>query len=80
MKKIYRLTIFTGLLLINLLTFSQPPPPPNNPTLIGENAPVGGGAPIGSGTMLLVGLAVAYAGRKIYVLHSETEDEDSTNP
>ncbi|MBI9039420.1 MAG: hypothetical protein JEY97_14905, partial [Bacteroidales bacterium] len=40
-----------------------PPPPPGH----GETGNVpGGGAPIGSGLFILLGLGVAYGGKKIY--------------
>jgi hypothetical protein len=72
MKKIFSIALIIGLLLIHLLSFSQPPPPPDNPILNGENAPVGGGAPVGNGNLILVGLAAAYAVRKIYVLRCKS--------
>jgi hypothetical protein len=48
------------------VSFSQtpPPPPPQHGTL--DNAPPGGGAPIGEGLFFLIGLAGLYGGIKIY--------------
>jgi len=49
---------------------SQTPPPPNggeNPTEPGSgNTPVGGGAPIGSGLVILMTLGAAYGGKKVW--------------
>jgi len=75
MKKIYNLVLVTGMLLLSLGAVSQPPPPPGNPSsdVVGGNAPVG--APVGSGTIILITLAAAYAGRKAYQLHTESEQE-----
>lgn len=64
-----------GFLLISLGAFSQPPPPPDNPSDSGNN-PVGAGAPVGSGTFLLLGMAAFYTGHKVYVLRSTSEDEE----
>jgi len=63
------------LLAFTTLLQAQAPPHPNNggnaPT---TNTPVGGGAPIGSGTMLLIGLAVLYGGKKAYSLRRRLDD------
>ena len=74
MKKIYSLVLITAFLLLSLGAISQPPPPPTDPST-GGNAPVGttSGAPIGSGTVLLLGMAALYGGRKIYLLQKEEE-------
>jgi hypothetical protein len=75
MKKIYSIALITGFLLLSLGAISQPPPPPNNPKDAAPgNAPVGTTAPVGSGTLLLIGLAAAYAGRKMYVMHASEEE------
>ena len=48
---------------------AQTPPPPNgnggDPTGSG-NTPVGGGAPIGSGIVILLALGASYGGKKVY--------------
>ena len=36
---------------------------------------IGAGAPVGNGTLILLTLAVAYAGRKVYVTRPEKEVE-----
>ncbi len=63
-----------NLLLITAFTFSSavvfaggppPPPPPGGGTGTGDQ-PVEGGAPIGGGSFILLGLAAAYGGKKAY--------------
>ncbi len=74
MKKIRVVT--KALLLLTLLTVgvsitaqTPPPPPPNGGhSLSGNKAPGDSGAPTGNGTLILLTLAVAYAGRKVYVV------------
>jgi hypothetical protein len=75
MKKLYSLILITVFLMLSLGGISQPPPPPSNPsTTPAGNAPVGqANAPIGNGTLILLLLAAAYGGRKVYVLHSQPE-------
>ena len=50
-----------------------PPPPPGGAT--GNDQAIGGGAPIGGGSLILIGLAMAYGGRKLYKLRSEDVGE-----
>lgn len=56
-------------LFLTIASFAQepgaPPPPPTNPSG-GSNSPVGGGAPIGSGLIILLSLGAAYGGKKMY--------------
>ena len=61
-----------------VIMFAQKPPHPNdggNPE--GTGTEVGGGppagAPVGNGTFILLTLAVAYAGRKVYVMQNSAE-------
>ncbi len=64
MKKIILLTVFAA--IGSFALFSQtPPPPPDNPSN-GGNGPVGGGAPVGSGIVILIAMAAGYAGKKVY--------------
>jgi len=62
------LCIGITLLTINL-SFAQTPPPPNgnggNTSSLG-NTPVAGGAPIGSGLLILVALGAGYGAKKVY--------------
>ena len=49
---------------------------PPHPGDTGGGTVVGGapqGAPIGNGTLILLTLAMAYAGRKVYVMRTEAE-------
>ncbi|OQX78728.1 MAG: hypothetical protein B6D64_05970 [Bacteroidetes bacterium 4484_276] len=69
MKKILTIIVLqtTFLFAVSPLYAQSDPPHPNygnNPG--GGSTPVGGGAPIGEGLILLVGLGVAYGGKKIY--------------
>ena len=72
MKKLMILLI---MLTIGAATLKAQGPPPNPPSSANTgdnlNGPVGStnGAPIGSGTFLLLTLAAAYAGRKVYVVN-----------
>ena len=51
---------------IGILSAQTPPPPPNDPSNGNTNGPVGGGAPIGSGVVLLIAMAAGYGGKKVY--------------
>jgi len=50
------------------------PPPPDHSSSGTENKG-GRGAPIGGGTLILIGLAAAYGGKKIYDLKQENLEE-----
>ncbi len=67
-----RILILLTFLTIGSFTLpAQPPPPPPSGNNGGTNGFVGGsasGAPVGNGTFILLTLAVAYAGRKIYIV------------
>ncbi len=69
-KKLQILLILTSL-LIPVLSSAQdvpPPPPPGH----GETGNVpGGGAPIGSGLLLLLGISSVYGGYKGYKLYQD---------
>jgi hypothetical protein len=63
------------------LSAQAPPLPPSSGNDAGKNGFVGGsggepGAPIGNGTIILLTLAVAYAGRKGYELHLRKVTEE----
>ena len=77
MKKILIIAaIAIGLSFSSTLTAQTPPHPNggNAPNAGGTtNGPVGG-APVGNGTFILFALALAYAGRKVYVMR-RTADE-----
>lgn len=76
MKKILIIAaIAIGLSLSSTLTAQNAPPHPNGGNAPGPgNGPVGGGAPIENGTFILITLALAYAGRKIYVMRRPVEE------
>jgi hypothetical protein len=57
------------LFLMSLGSFgvaSPPPPPPQEHGSSGNQCPFQGGAPIGSGLFILLGLGAMYGGRKLY--------------
>ena len=71
MKKTIIILAFLTIGSFTLLAQGPPPLPPSsanngNPS----NGPVGdpGGAPIGNGTLILLTLAAAYTGRKVYTV------------
>ena len=80
MKTIKKIFVLATLILFFVpLTqvMSQPPPPPGGGTggAGSGDKPIGGGAPIGSGSLILLGMAMAYGGRKLYKLRSENIEE-----
>jgi hypothetical protein len=71
MKKNILLLAFLTLGSLNLLAQGPPANPPSSANNGGTNGYVGGtngGAPIGNGTFIMLALAAAYAGRKVYVM------------
>jgi hypothetical protein len=50
-----------------------PPDPGSDPTSGGT--PIGGAAPIGGGAFILIGLAAAYGGKKVYQLYNDNKEE-----
>lgn len=70
MKNIFK-SLLLSLVLAVALFLSQPvqadpPGVPGDHGLSNDQAPAGGGAPIGSGLLLLIGLGGAWAGKKLY--------------
>jgi len=55
-------------------SFSQQKGPSDPPGGPGINPPVGGGAPIGGGTLILIGLGAAYGAKKVYSLIDENKE------
>lgn len=81
MKNIARILILFLFVLTTTFLNAQTPPHPNGGKVPGSsgttNTPVGGGAPIGSGNMLLLVLAAAYAVKKMVGSHKDAEAEPS---
>ena len=75
MKTALRTILFAVFLIVSTAIISaQTPPHPNNgaaPTAGAGNKPVGGGATLADGSFILLALALAYAGRKIYEAHKK---------
>jgi len=63
MKKIFAITTILMIFGFSLLAQAPPAPPANAGS---SGGPVGGGAPIGSGVVLLIAMAAGYGGKKVY--------------
>ena len=75
MKKLIIISAIALGLSLPLVLSAQTPPHPNggvNPS--GDNNRVGAGAPIENGTFILFTLALAYIGRKVYVMRKTVEE------
>jgi len=59
-KSILKITMIAAFSLISLGLFADPPGMPGSHGATGDQAPPGGGAPIGSGIAMLVALGSAY--------------------
>jgi len=66
--------IITGLFLLTLSlgALSQGPPDPPDEHGSNEDQAPGGTAPIGTGTILLLGLGAFYGGKKVYNLRKKS--------
>ncbi len=74
MKRNFKISLIAALLITApLLMLAQPPHPNNGGAPTGSNTKVGDqpSAPVGSGTFILLTLAIAYAGRKVYGMRTE---------
>ena len=72
-QKIFILIVFILLFVpLSQVMAQGPPPPPGGAT--GNDQAIGGGAPIGGGSLILIGLAMAYGGRKLFKLRTEEEE------
>jgi len=72
----------TLILLLSMtlnLSAGTPPPPPGGGSNNQGNKLNGGGAPVGGGVFILIGLGVAYTGRKTYMLHDESKSHAKDN-
>jgi hypothetical protein len=77
-----KIRLIAAVLTISLLTISplvlnaqggNPPPPPDEHGQSG-NLPPGGGAPIGSGMVILLALGAAYGGKKLFAVKSRKKE------
>ncbi len=69
MKKLKSTIIVLALLALPFVTLaSDPPDPGGNPQ---SEPPLGGGAPIGRGLFVLLGLGAIYGARKVYIMKKE---------
>jgi hypothetical protein len=77
MKKILILITIIALGAATLNAQGPPPVPPSSANNGGTNGVVGGtgGAPIGNGTFILLALAAAYGGRKVYTTNAAKTKE-----
>ncbi len=67
--------LFSLLLWSNNANAQTVPPPPNGGHGQNINLPAGGSAPIGGGLFILLGLGIAYGGRKLYQMKTESLEE-----
>lgn len=68
MKRKIQMTLF---FIFLTFTVMADPPDPDGPGSGDGGALPGGGAPIGSGTFIIISMAAAYTGRKLYLIKSE---------
>ena len=73
-KYIFLFSLLFSLLFWSNESFSQTAPPPNSHGQTTDQA-AGGGAPIGGGLFILLGLGAAYGGKKWYD-HKKTALEE----
>ncbi|MBN2638651.1 MAG: hypothetical protein JXR65_06145 [Bacteroidales bacterium] len=76
MKKIINITLLFAALFIgiqNMHAQDVPPPPPDHGASTDQDP--GGGAPIGSGLFILLGMAGAYGGMKGYKYFKKEKEE-----
>lgn len=72
MKKIViKIALISFLVIASQNIFSQPPDPPGNGHGQNGDQPAGGNAPIGSGMVILMSMAVAYGSKKYYNMHHQ---------
>ncbi len=65
--RIFPLVVMMGILFINVNLIAQdPPPPPSEGHGQTGNQVPGGGAPIGSGLLIMLALGAAYGGKKVH--------------
>jgi hypothetical protein len=74
MKRIFKIVLISAFLFsVPLFPSAQNPPMPGDDPIDGQEVP-SSGAPVGNGTFILITLAVAYAVRKVYEIHTSPEE------
>jgi hypothetical protein len=73
MKKVIQILAIAVVILVPVILSAQPFPPEPYSTGTGVN-PVGGGAPIGGGLLIMLSLAIGYGTRKIYEIRKKVLD------
>ena len=73
-KQIKKLIISLAMILFATAGFSQPPPPPPGAGHGASGNQNGGSAPVGGGIFILLGLGVAYGGKKLYNLYADNKE------
>lgn len=71
MKKVLNILMITALIAVPFILSAQPLP---YDVAVGggeTNNPVGGGAPIGGGLIIMLSLAIGYATKKVYDLRKK---------
>lgn len=73
--KILAISLTIGVVMgVSALSFAQPPDPPGGGHgMTGDQAP-GGGAPVGSGLVVLLGMGAAYGAKKIFQVNKKLEE------
>ena len=71
--KAFAILLFVG---ASYTVSAQPPPPPGGSGGGGgtQGEKLGGNAPIGGGLFILLGMGLAYGGKKMYDIRSKEED------
>jgi hypothetical protein len=65
-KQMFALILLGFMAIIQISQAQAPPPPPGTKGGETNGVPGGGGAPIGSGIVLLITLAAGYGGKKVF--------------
>ena len=68
-KKILSTLIVVAMLFTPLFTLAESEP--GDPGIGPSGPPLGGGAPIGGGTFILIALGAAYGAKKVYEMNRE---------
>lgn len=75
-KKIISIILTTFFFMLSFVVMADTGPgDPGNDPISGGDEPIGGGAPIGGGTLILIGLGAAYAGKKVFTLYKDNQEE-----